>query len=599
MNYKGCLGKGIKIAIIDSGIDTEREEFQNVSITKLNVCNDRIGHGTAVTAILSHLAKESIFYCYNLFDQNGVVDTRELIEVLDYITATEHYDIIHLSCGVMAYDLEALYIKCKEITDSGTIIVSAFDNQGIISYPAAFDNVIGVDWSKFCSDGTKYFYVENSPINILGIGALQKLPWANGCYKYVAGASFAAPYISGIIAKMLESGIPSSEIVSCLKDNAQKILKIDNEQYHPIKQELNISKAVLLPFNKEIQTLSAFEDMLEFQVENYYDFLPFRNVGKTCSSITKLGDSERRIHSFSEIDWNSDFDTVILGHVDVVSDALKKDILKDILELCISFKKNLYAFDDLRPYAKLTERLEELGCFAFFPKVELCEVDKRMMGKMHEVSTPILAIFGTSSKQGKFSLQLMLRKKFKEIGYNVGALGTEPASLLFGMDRVYPMGYGRVGLSGQDNIEVINRYMHEIDVKHYDLIITGSQSLTVPLNTGNIAHYPLAQHEFFTAVSPDGVVLCVNPFDESEYVQRTVNYLNNYMYSKVIALVMIPRMRSMDWAIQGTQSEELAEDILKQRCAFYRDLVGVPCFVSDSGQNVEELVQCIIDFFSE
>ncbi len=354
MNWKMCFGKGIKIAIIDSGVDTEREELANINITKLNSCKDKIGHGTAVTALLSYFAKESSFFCYNLFEQNGVVDADELIYALNYITEKEHYDIIHLSCGVMEDDLNELYIKCKEITDTGTIIVSAYDNEGAISYPAAFDNVIGVDWSKYCSDGTKYFYVENSAVNILGLGALQKLPWANGDYRYVAGASFAAPYISGIVAKMLESGIAPDNIIRCLKENAHKVLEINNEQYQPINQNVNIGKAVLLPFNKEIQTLSLFEDMLDFKVEGFYDFLPFRNVGKTCREITKFGYSERIVRSFNEIDWAGNFDTVILGHADIVSKALKKDILKEILTMCI------YCFENHDVSLHMTDESERL-----------------------------------------------------------------------------------------------------------------------------------------------------------------------------------------------------------------------------------------------
>lgn len=51
---------------------------------------------------------------------------------------------------------------------------------------------------------------------------------------------------------------------------------------------------------------------------------------------------------------------------------------------------------------------------------------------LYRISTPVLAVCGTSSKQGKFTLQLELRKRFCEMGYKVGQIGTEPNSLLLG-----------------------------------------------------------------------------------------------------------------------------------------------------------------------
>lgn len=482
MEWSRCTGQKIKIAIIDSGVNARRKEFTGINIKLLNDCDDKIGHGTAVSSIISRTACKASLYCYGLFEKDGVVDTHDLIEALENITSKQFYNIIHLSCGVVAYELSELYAVCKKITDKGTIIVSAFDNEGVISYPAAFDNVIGVDWTRYCSDGMSYFFVENSPINILGLGSLQRLPWLNEEYKYVAGASFAAPYITGIIAKMLEFGIKPINILDALRKNAERIIVIDNKHYKPFEQELEIKKAILFPYNKEIQTLSIFEDMLKFQVKGIYDLPIFRNTGKTCKEILEYGSSERIIQSFNDILWQEDFDTIILGHVDVVSRVVKTNIIKDVIEKCIKFKKNIYAFDDLRPYEILTKEIFENGQFAFFPKVDFCDVDKKLMGKLYSIATPVLAIFGTSSKQGKFSLQLIIRKKMQQLGYKVGGLGTEPTALLFGMDRVYPIGYESVCIQGEEAVKTINRYMHEIDEKLYDIIITGSQSQTIPYN---------------------------------------------------------------------------------------------------------------------
>ena len=45
----------------------------------------------------------------------------------------------------------------------------------------------------------------------------------------------------------------------------------------------------------------------------------------------------------------------------------------------------------------------------------------------------MLAIVGTSPSQGKYNLQLALRRRFLNDGYEIGQIGTEPTAQLFGM----------------------------------------------------------------------------------------------------------------------------------------------------------------------
>ena len=137
--------QNVKIALVDSGIDNKRSEFSNEKIFFLNECEDRIGHGTAVASIISKISPKADIYVYKLFDEEETVDSQGLIETLLFLKQF-NFNIIHLSCGVVFSDqLDELYQVCKEITNTGTIIVCAYDNFGRISYPAAFDNVIGVD----------------------------------------------------------------------------------------------------------------------------------------------------------------------------------------------------------------------------------------------------------------------------------------------------------------------------------------------------------------------------------------------------------------------------------------------------------------------
>ncbi len=592
-------GENVSIAILDSGVDSNRKEFNNTNLKFLNDCTDLIGHGTAVTAIISRMVPKANLYCYSLFDNTGNVTTNELVAALHQVVSYQHFDIIHLSCGVVSIEnINNLYDVCKNITDTGTLIIAAFDNEGQVSYPAAFDNVIGVDWCKYCTGTMDYYILENSIVNVMGTGSLQRLPWLNNSFRYVSGSSFAAPYITGIVAKMLSAGIGYNNIWENLKKYAKKTIN-KPKNINSIEQTMNIQKAIVLPFNKEIQTLSLFEDMLTFEIYNIYDFPIFRNVGKSCREIIKYGNSNRRILSTNNINWNDDFDTVILGHTDIISVALGYNILEDILNQCYKHNKNIYAFDDIRSYASIIEGIRGNKKFAFFPSATENDVDNSYLGKLHSISTPVIAIFGTSSKQGKFSLQLSLRRRLQQIGYKVGGFGTEPSSLLFGFDKVYPIGYGSVHLSGQNAVSTINRYMHEIDLKGYDLIIVGSQSQTLPYNTGNLGHYPLPQHELFIGVEPDIIVLCINPFDDIDFVKRTVIYLDNYLNTKVLALVLFPQIRSSEWDITRSNLTNLDTNILQKCKKHYEQELCLPCFIAGNDLELDRLIDFVTDYFAE
>jgi uncharacterized NAD-dependent epimerase/dehydratase family protein len=119
------------------------------------------------------------------------------------------------------------------------------------------------------------------------------------------------------------------------------------------------------------------------------------------------------------------------------------------------------------------------------------------MGKMYTLKTPVLGIFGTSKQQGKFTLQLQLRRRFIRDGYSIGQLGSEPESLLFGMDYVYPFGYRTtVDIDNLKSIEYLNYCMAQMDQNDHDMLIAGSQSGTLPVLYNHIDNYPLDRISF-------------------------------------------------------------------------------------------------------
>lgn len=297
----------ITVAIIDSGIDLTNKRFQNMDIQGFNVLEnngeykvnkdiqDNIGHGTAVASIiLSHITNIK-FICIKIFnDINDSIDEKKLIFALNFLRENYEFDIINLSLGVNYVLDNKLYEICKAITDESKIIISAFDNNGYISYPACYSNIIGVSSDDNIKKSSEYYYIENDYTNACAKGRVQRLAWLNNTFIFCGGSSFAAAHITGIVAKKFENGDNWSKTNQKLKKEAKLII----EEPTKITNECNIinliknKKAAIFPFNKEMHALIRYPELLNFKVTEVYDSKYSCKIG---SSVNKLLDITKKM----------------------------------------------------------------------------------------------------------------------------------------------------------------------------------------------------------------------------------------------------------------------------------------------------------------
>ncbi|MCR5837674.1 MAG: S8 family serine peptidase [Lachnospiraceae bacterium] len=593
-SLKHLSGENVKVALIDSGIFTDRREFKNRKIWQ-NCETDDVGHGTAVASILFSVAKNIELFSYKIFGNEYETEVEDLIELLEKLE-NEKIDIIHISSGVTFISKEnkqRLHDVCKRLSDNDVSIVAAFDNDGRISYPAYFDCVIGVDWNKYCSNGRDYIFFDGSNINIGGTGASMRLPWKDG-YKIVAGASFAAPYISGIVAKLKESGIKKNKyILEKLSENSARVVKWrKKEEYNKLP---NINRAVTFPFNKEIDAIYRNNDLVDYKLVGAFDYRLLGNVGKKVSEIINNDNCDLIIRDIDELDWKKEeFDTFILGHTDIISSVLNKSLINEFIEKCKKYKKQIVSFDD--PNDFITNNTEKN---VYTPNITEAEIPVNNMGKLFGINTPVVNVMGTSSKQGKFTLQLKIKREIMGRGFKVGMLGTEPNAEIVGFDECVPMGYNSMEMASRPEIiQVINEKLHYIDEKNVDVIICGSQSQTVSYNYGNMGFYPIQQHNFILATEPDCTVLVANIGDEVEYIKRTIQYIEATASSKVIAIVMSNLISDRNWNVKGT-AFRVAEGLIEQ------DIIDRieketkrKCYYMGSENSIHDLVDSIVNYLS-
>jgi len=603
------------LVIIDSGVQANHPALEKISFHVLQFnfisdneyiledeISDNIGHGTAVFYLISKYLQDERVLNIKVFTTDFEPSAQQIIEVLQYIEKNISCKIIHLSNGIIHCDeKEQLHDVCRSLTRSGIIIICAFENTGIISYPAAFDEVIGVDWSLGCRKVNEFEYVENSCVNIRGIGTDQRVPWVNSEYNYVSGSSFVSPHVTGEILKqhrLHDLPISKDHILSHFKNNAKRVYL--SRDTRPPMQSISINKAIVCPVNKEIHSLIRFNHLLNFDITQYYDIAVLGNVGKKLTDIVSgdIAKKNNKILNYDKLDWNADFDTVILGHTKDISSIIGRNIIQEILNGCIKYNKNIYCFDDLTSYKKEIEQLHKNACKVYYPIINEENVPENRFCKLYSIGKPLLMIMGTSSTQGKFTLQLTLREMFLSNGYSVGQLGTEPSSLLFGMDEVYPMGFGStVKLQSTDAITVMNQLLNNIEEKNPDIILLGGQSHTLQLNAGNTAFYPLMNYELLLASDPDAIILCVNAHDSFEYIARCISFLESFIDTKVIALVLFPLRKNYRWSVLGVNKDIIDQRELDKYAIRLAEHFKIPCLKLNDKNDINLLFNHCIEYF--
>lgn len=593
----------VRILIIDSGVRVDHPHLKNDGIQGLtwdggemdSGIDDDFGHGTAVYGIIRSVNSFAEIINIRLKDIEEGIDYHALIALLKYIYANIEADLINLSIGLADSEcLQELYHACQLLAEKGMIILSAFSNEGCISYPAAFDNVIGVCSDMRCWKNDMFYYIDDAKVNLCAKGGKQRVFWGQPDYIVSQGNSLACAHATVQAAKFMHEGKKTLRDVLCMfKGISQKWYSLGSECMAEICQ-LTIKNVALFPFSKEMHSFLRYHKLLPFEIKAVYDVKYSAIIGTTTQHCLKDNEVQNLIiKNIRDIEWE-EIDTLILGHMDELSALINAENLRFmIIKKALENGRQIFSFDDLNNYGF------EKSKTMYFPTIDQRNVPLNRLGMLYRISKPVVGVFGTSPRQGKFTLQLKLREILMKQGYRVGQIGTEPSSLLFGFDYCYPMGYNSsVYIHDFDAVRYLNYIINDLCIKDCEIILVGSQSGTIPFDTGNIMQYTIPQQTFLMGTQPDCVVLCVNPFDDIEYVERTIRYIESSVETKVISIVVFPM--DIQEGLYGSlgAKTKLDENKYEKIKAMYESKFNIPIFRLGEEAEMERLANRITDYFS-
>lgn len=598
-----------KIVIIDSGVSTEyyKQKTINVSMAK-NFSNsnddkdfsDSLGHGTAITHMINTINHNADFCIIKIYDKELIADEQVLISALKYVLSCNfECSIIHMSLGISYYD-EELFDVCKKIYDKGNIIVSAFDNSGSISYPAAFDFVVGVEANDSCTKRTDFFIPENDIVDVYSKGGVHRVAWLEGKYAIRQGNSISAAYVTGYLSLKKDMCFDKNTAINILSEistykSLDYINGFEKKELFDDNCYKKMNDVALFPFNKEIMGITNFSDMLTFKIEGVYTSKYLGNIGSKIRNFSRTYEYE--INNIDNLNY-SKIDTMIIGHLTVLENFTKTNIKTPILEKCLENGVNVYSLDSFNIDEQCYYKFKHKGLFLEVPNIKVHGINKNKKGKLYKIKTPVLGVFGTSSKQGKFTLQLRLRKLFLKNGYSISQVSSEPTGCLFGIDKTIPFGFNSNNtLNDFEFISYLNTVMNELDKKNTDIIIVGSQSRTIAESYNHLGHLAIKQTEFLMGTMPDAVILCVNPRDKIQYIHRTIKTIENLVSAKVIALAIYPFVFNNGWNMINDKTTQLNCLQIEKLKRNYENIFNIPSFAVNNSEDVEYAFDKIISFF--
>lgn len=211
--YEGADGHGVRVAVIDSGIDADHPalgdcvdtadsvEFTVNTIGEVESARgphrDVFGHGTACAGIIHAFAPRASITSVKVLGSGLTGKVAAFHAGLTWAVEND-FDVINLSLGTRKRDWAlAFHDICDRAYFGGSLVVTAANNVQRISFPSLYSSVISVACNT-SRDPLRFHYNPDPPTEFLARGIDVEVPWLDKGTIVTTGNSFAAPHISGL-----------------------------------------------------------------------------------------------------------------------------------------------------------------------------------------------------------------------------------------------------------------------------------------------------------------------------------------------------------------------------------------------------------------
>lgn len=215
--WKETKGKGIKVAILDTGIDFNHPDIRdnvkggiNLTTNNSNDYMDRQGHGTHCAGIVAAtlngsnvvgVAPEAELYAVKVLSDKGEGSLEWIVKGIEWCINNKIH-VVSMSLGSKEGH-PMMQEVIRRAHNNGIVIVAAAGNDGkgnnTVEYPASYSETIAVaavDLSK----GRGSFSSTGGEVDVASAGVDILSTYPNNKYARLSGTSMACPHIAGAVA---------------------------------------------------------------------------------------------------------------------------------------------------------------------------------------------------------------------------------------------------------------------------------------------------------------------------------------------------------------------------------------------------------------
>ena len=235
------LGAGVKVAVIDTGVDLrhpafagklapsrEWKDFVDGDRYPQEVRGSNYGHGTGVADIIVQVAPNVTILPIRVLRPDGSGDTTDVVAAVDHAVRMGA-DVINLSLGTEGEE-KALKNLIKYARKQDVILVASAGNnaQENILYPARHNGEVLSIGSVNRFDEISSFSAYGKELSLMAPGEDIRTAAPERSVAYWSGTSFAAPIVSGTAALALgeRASYPKlkvKDVVKALEDETYDV----------------------------------------------------------------------------------------------------------------------------------------------------------------------------------------------------------------------------------------------------------------------------------------------------------------------------------------------------------------------------------------
>jgi subtilisin len=234
----GATGKGIKVAVVDSGVDKDHPRVRGVAGAVVIEADDSpngfravegdhedlVGHGTACAGVIRSLAPEAEIHSVRVLGAN--LKGRGALFLSGIRWAIDNgMRVVNMSLSSRS---EQWFAPLHEIADEayfrGVILVCAANNVPGPTYPSQYASVLSVA-AREGADPYAVACNPKPPVEFGACGIDVDVAWSGGGSIVATGNSFATPHVTGLVTLILSkhpalTPFQVKSVLAAMADNA-------------------------------------------------------------------------------------------------------------------------------------------------------------------------------------------------------------------------------------------------------------------------------------------------------------------------------------------------------------------------------------------